>query len=292
METQVLFLPESNYTYCFRSDNNPIKERNHGLLRVLLKAAIAFTNRFGFNEYFIFGNIKKSQFWVSRLIPSLNKVSEVLCEAWIRSFARACVFKNQLFYIGGIEDLQEEKVMNYLSSCVVFTLPGKIDRGFVLKVEKVVEMNLARSDFGLSVSENYIYVVGGSGKYGFMSSCERYDGQHWVVLPLSLQTASCKSGLFVITDSQLLILGGRKKANQGSSHEIELFDLASEKVTLKRGIGEECRVFSSQLIVWNKKIVTVDVDGKLAEYKPDIIDWATRRAVILLRYFLRPNSII
>ena len=100
----------------------------------------------------------------------------------------------------------------------------------------VANLNTARSYFGAVVYNGKIYVMGGAGSSGSLSSIESYDPATnlWTTLGVTLPVAMCS---FTATlepgTSSVYIVGGYINAQSSETNTVYLYDISASTVTQK-----------------------------------------------------------
>jgi len=238
-----------DYSFCFTDSN-----QNYGVF------------------YFLGGiRIRKKTFnsEVIEVNPILGTRSHLPKMTQLRRSAGAVVFGDFLYSIGGAYS-------NDLTCCERLNLHTKSEW------ETVEPLNVPRSNFAVAADQNYIYVAGGGNKLGFLSTCERFDGTNWVVLPLKLPVAEKYIAGVSVGDS-LIILGGRVALC------LSLVDYSVKEV----GQPPKCKVSHPLVTLESAESVKVFVvEGtEVLEYEVQQNTWERRKHFAKLKTTLRPFNL-
>ncbi|CAG9331450.1 unnamed protein product [Blepharisma stoltei] len=286
MQSQLLYIPDFPNFYTYDPSINLALKTNNRHIKVSHTSAIALCQENEKLEYFILGGESSKGFNFLKITPSELKSNRFYYNEVNRISPRSCIFQENLYLIGGF--------INQIpsSSCVVFDMDQFQRNSKNVRSNNVADLNFARADFGICSTKRYIFAIGGSGKFGFMASCERYDGTQWVLLQLSLPAPSCRLGVIPIFDDFLIIIGGRIRKTdniRGESSKTYLFDVSAGNITEYKDLKYGGCVLFPFLEHENSFLAasSQEVNHKLVKVEAENIDWIKYRLSLMLWYSLK-----
>lgn len=205
-----------------------------------------------------------------------------------RREASSIVFRKKIYIVGGVLDVPLDPVDRRPGITSHSELLSRCDKVNLFKnrLKKCSELNIPRSHSGIASTHSSIYILGGLGKLFLLCSIEKYIKKTWVCLSCRLPTPISNFAVISISDSRLLIIGGRKPKAEESNMILE-YRMSQKKFVQISSLQQPSKIKSYNACYTKGTLEYLDTNDKNFKVFLDIEKWHDRKDFLTLRLMLR-----